>query len=470
MDDIIWMSAHELLESYRASRLSPVEVLGAVLERVERVNPAINAVVTLTADLAQEQARASEEAYRNGTARALEGVPVTIKDLIHVKGVRNTYGSRLFEDFVAGEDAVLVERLKGSGAVIVGKTNTPEFGLVAVTDNLVFGPSRNPWDISKTTGGSSGGAAASVVAGFGPLAAGNDGGGSIRIPASLCGAFGLKPQFGRVPSYPYSLHGWDTMNHEGPITRTVADAALMLNVMAGPDERDRRTLPASGVDYLEGLDDGIEGLRVAYTCDLSAPAVDPEVAEITRKAAFAMSELGCEVAEEDPGIMDMSGDLTMLVIAEQAAVHSENLDEDLEKMYPAFAPFIMLEPSLDAADIARIAFHREDIWDRLWRFFSRYDLLLTPTTACAAFDLKEGPMTCPDEINGIPMTPANWIAFTHPFNFTGQPAASVPCGFTASGLPVGLQIVGRRYDETTVLRASAAFENAFPWSGRHPDI
>jgi aspartyl-tRNA(Asn)/glutamyl-tRNA(Gln) amidotransferase subunit A len=260
------------------------------------------------------------------------------------------------------------------------------------------------------------------------------------------------------------------MNVEGPLTRTVADAALMMNVMAGPDERDGHSLPAAGIDFLEGLGDGLKGLRCAYTSDLSVQAVDPEVAEITRKAAFAMEELGCEVVEDDPGILDMSGDLTILVISETATAHYETLAEDQEKMYPLFAPFISLVDSLSAVDFVNVQNHREDVWDKLWRFMSKYDLLLTPTTACAAFNLKEGGMLGPDEINGVPVTPASWIGFTYPFNFASLPAASVPCGFTKDGLPVGLQVVGRRYDEPTVLRAAAALEKAFPWADRHPDL
>jgi aspartyl-tRNA(Asn)/glutamyl-tRNA(Gln) amidotransferase subunit A len=469
-DEIIWMSANELLDAYGGKKLSPVEATRVVLERIDSVNPKINAVVTLTADLAMEQAKAAEAAYMEGRARPLEGVPVTIKDNIVTKGIRTTCCSLMFEDYVPDEDAVLVERLRDAGVVILGKTNLPEYGLVAITDNLPFGPTLNPWDFSKTVGGSSGGAAASVVSGFGPLAVGNDAGGSIRIPSSLCGAFGLKPHFGRVPSYPHVVHGWETLNHEGPITRSVADAALMLNVMAGPDERDRSSLPASGVDFLSGLGDGLEGLRVAYTSDLSVPAVDPEVVEITKRAAFALAELGCEVSEDDPGIFDMSQDLITVVIAETAEAHASHLEEAKEKMYPLYKPFIDLADVFKATDFARVQFHREELWEKLWPFFSKYDLLLTPTTACAAFDLKEGGSLGPDEINGVEQTPSSWVGFTYPFNFSGQPAASVPCGFTAAGLPVGLQVVGRRYDEPTVLRAAAVFEKAIPWADRHPDF
>jgi aspartyl-tRNA(Asn)/glutamyl-tRNA(Gln) amidotransferase subunit A len=464
------MSAVELLDAYRSKKLSPVEVTSAVLERISEVNPKINAVVTLTADLAMEQARAAEEAYQKGKAAVLAGVPVTIKDLICTRGIRTTFGSLLFEDYVPEEDAVLVERLRDAGVVILGKTNVPEFGLVAVTDNLIFGPALNPWDTGKTVGGSSGGAAAGVVAGFGPLAVGNDGGGSIRIPSSLCGSFGIKPHFGRIPSGPKPYHGWESMNAEGPITRTVADAALMMDVMAGPDDRDRTSLPASGVNYLESIKAGVKGLKVAYTSDLAVSAVDSEVTEITRKAAFALSELGCDVVEDDPGIPDMAQDLTVMVILETVTSHEHHLEEATEKMYTLYKPFLELMDVFNGRDRVRVDYNREEMWDKMRRFFEKYDLLLTPTAACPAFDFKEGGMLGPETINGVEQNPASWIGFTFPFNFTGQPAASIPCGFTAGGLPVGLQIVGRRYDEPTVLRAAAAFEAAHPWAERHPDL
>ena len=468
--ELCWMSAVELLDAYRSKKLSPVEVTRAVLERIDEVNPRINAVVTLTADLAMEQARAAEKAYQKGKAAALAGVPATIKDLICTRGIRTTFGSRLFEDYVPDEDAVLVERLKEAGVVILGKTNVPEFGLVAVTDNLIFGPALNPWDTRKTVGGSSGGAAAGVVAGFGPLAVGNDGGGSIRVPSSLCGSFGIKPHFGRIPCGPKPYHGWESMNAEGPITRTVADAALMMDVMAGPDERDRMSLPASGVNYLESLKGGIKGLKVAYTSDLAVSAVEPEVVELTRKAAFSFEELGCEVVEDDPGIPDMAQDLTVLVILETAAEHEHHLEEAKEKMYTLYGPFLDLMDVFNGRDRVRVDYHREDMWGIMRQFFEKYDLLLTPTTPCPAFDLKEGGMLGPETINGVEQNPASWLGFMFPFNFTGQPAASIPCGFTAGGLPVGLQIVGRRYDEPTVLSAAAAFEEAHPWADRHPDL
>ena len=468
--DICWMSARELIEAYRRKDLSPVEATRAILERVEEVNPRLNAIVTLTAELALEQAREAESAYLRGVAGPLAGVPLTIKDIILTKGIRTTFGSRLYEDFVPDADAVLVERLKGAGAVVLGKTNVPDLALMAVTDNLIFGPARNPWDPGKTTGGSSGGAAGALAAGMGPLAAGNDGGGSIRIPAHLCGVFGLKPQFGRVPSYPHVFHGGETTNHEGPMARTVADAALMLDVMAGPDERDRFSLPPPGATFLDSIVGGVAGLKVAYTADLGVPAVEREVADITLEASRVFESLGCEVVQDDPGIPDLTQDLVTSIILETATAHEDHMDEAREKLYPLYRPFLEMPGAFSSTDYVRALFHRDDLWRRLWPFFERYDLLLTPTAACAAFDLKEGGTMGPDTVDGLEASPATLAGFTIPFNYTGQPAASVPCGFTRSGLPVGLQIVGRRYDEATVLKAAAAFEEARPWAGRHPEL
>lgn len=468
--EICWMSATELMDAYRAGTVSPVEVTRVILDRIEEVNPLINAVVTITADLAVEQARESEEAYRRGEPRPLEGVPVTIKDLIPTRGILTTLGSRIYQEHVPDVDAVLVERLKDAGTVMLGKTNVPEFGLVGVTDNALFGPARNPWDTKKTTGGSSGGAAGALAAGLGPIAVGNDGGGSIRIPSSLCGVFGLKPQFGRVPSYPHVVHGWETMNAEGPMARTVADAALMLDVMAGPDDRDRFSLPAAPGCFFDSISKGVDGLKVAFTTDLATDAVDPEVAGIAGEAAFGFERLGCEVVEDTPGIPDMAQELTTMVITEMLTANEERLEEVKEKIYPPYRPFLELGGMFSAADVVRIGFRREELWDKIRVFFEKYDLLLTPTTACAAFDLKEGGTLGPDTIDGKEASPSSWVSYTFPFNFTGQPAASVPCGFTAEGLPVGLQVVGRRYDESLVLRAAAAFEAAYPWVDRHPSV
>ena len=472
--EICWMSGLQMANAIRNEEISPVKILDAILERVKEVNPKINAIVTLVDEEAKGSAKKAEEAVRGGEKLGpLHGVPVYIKDNQFTKGIRTTFGSKLFESHVPAVDAVLVERLKAAGAIVLGKTNMPEFGLLPITDNLLFGPTWNPWDLAKTPGGSSGGAAAAVAAGLGPLATGNDGGGSIRIPASLCGVYGFKPSFGRIPSFP-SLPGSETLIHEGPITRTVADAALMMEVMAGPDERDRFSLPRQDIDYLGPTRESVEGLKVAYSADLGYAAVDREVREVTRRSALAFEKLGCEVEEEDPEIPNMEGDFLIETIADAVTSMEDYLGDPgywKEKIYPLYPSFFSLVDAYNIRDLVRARFRREHLlWDGIRHFFEKYDLLLTPSTAVPAFDYEEGGSIGPTQIDGKDVGPIGWIAFTYPFNFTGQPAASIPCGFTKAGLPTGLQIVGRRYDDATVLKASAAFERAFPWQDRRPPI
>jgi Asp-tRNA(Asn)/Glu-tRNA(Gln) amidotransferase A subunit family amidase len=469
-DKICWMSALELTEAYAKGKMSPVDALEAILERVKRYNPELNAIVTPTETDARAAARKAERDIKAGKkVSPLSGVPITIKDLVWTKGVRTTFGSKLYENFVPDEDAVLVERLKNAGAVIIGKTNVPEFGLIAYTDNLIFGPTRNPWDKTKTSGGSSGGAAAAVAAGMGPIAHGNDGGGSIRIPASFCGVYGIKPSFGRVPDYP-GLTMWETMNSDGPITRTVSDAALMLDVMAGPDERDRFSLPAAGEHYLENVGKGVAGARVAYTPNLGYAAVDVDVENITRKAAFAFEMLECEVTEIKPDLINMENDLITFIVAKTVTTNAKRFEEWKKILYPYYSSFLALEPSLKSRDIVQIDYKREELWKKMRKIFDQYDFLLTPVTAVAAFDIGQSGPVFPSKIAGRGVGPIGWMPFTYPFNFTGQPAASIPCGFTARGLPIGLQIVGRRYDDLGVLKASRAYEKRFPWQGKKPPL
>ena len=471
MFEVQWMSALELIDAYGRKELSPPEVVGSLQERIERVNPKINAFIALFPDLAEEAAREAEKAYREGRARPLEGVPVGIKDNIFTAGIRTTEGSKLYADFVPEEDAVVYERLKGAGAIMLGKTNMPEFGLVGITENPLFGRTVNPWDLKKTCGGSSGGSAAAVAAGLCPVAMGNDAGGSIRIPSALCGVFGIKPHLGRIPWYPH-LPGFDTLHHEGPITRAVADAALILDVTAGPDRRDFASLPAYPGRFLEDMRGSVEGMRIAFSPDLGiAPAVDGEVLDLARKAAFVFEELGCRVEEIEAALPATSEmDFIITVISEMVTAHEEHLEELKAVAYPLYLPFLDLAGLYTNKDVIRIPFNRYRLWEAVRKIFEHYDLLLTPTTAAPAFDHEEiGPLG-PATIEGVEVGPAGWVPFTIPFNFTGQPAASVPCGFNSAGLPVGLQIVGDRFQEAMVLRAAAAFEEARPWRDRRPPL
>ncbi len=464
--EICYMPAVDMAQAIRTKKLSPVEVISAVLSRIERLNPKINAYCTLLDESARKQAREAEEKVMKGDELGpLHGVPISIKDLTYTKGVRTTSGSRMYENFIPDHDAIIVERLKAAGAIMLGKTNTPEFGFMGITDNLLFGPTLNPWNLERHAGGSSGGAAAAVAAGMGPLSQGSDGGGSIRIPSSFCGVFGIKPSFGRVPRGAGSSD-WQTLSQYGPITRTVRDAALALEVMAGRDDRDRQSLPDTNLHYLELLNDNLKGLRVAWSSDLGYAAVEPQVLEKTSAAVSIFETLGCIVEMATPDITNPGRAFSLIWSLSYAAAYADQLDEWGDRMDPRLVALIKQGKDRLAIEYAQAALEREQLYDRLVPFFERYDLLLTPATAVSAFDVKKLDLT---EIGGVKGSSwIDWTPFTYPFNCTGQPAASVPCGWTDDGLPVGLQIVGRPFDDATVLRAAAAFESASPWSHRQP--
>jgi Asp-tRNA(Asn)/Glu-tRNA(Gln) amidotransferase A subunit family amidase len=467
-DDLCWMPASEMVGLFKKRKLSPVEVMRAVLARIERLNPRLNAFVTLTADQALKDARAAERALGRKGAKLgpLHGVPFSTKDLVTTRGIRTTFGTRLYADNVSAEDAPMVERMKTAGAIQLGKTNTPTFGWIGATHNLLFGVTRNPWNTERTPGGSSGGASAAVAAGLGPVAIGTDGGGSIRIPAAFAGIFGHKPSFGRIPIYPFSA-AW-SLSHVGPMTRTVTDAALMMNACAGPDDRDQFSLPADRTDYVAALRGGLKGLRVAWCVNPGyAPAVDPEVASTCATAARRFRELGCRVEEVKPGWPSPRDFFLSIFCGSLGARLESALPDRRADIDPGLAA--LTDGVLRAAPTRYVqAWFERLAWnEHPRRLFERYDLLLTPTTACPPFPVG---LDNPTEIAGTPVEPYEWIPYTFPFNMTGQPAASVPCGFTADGLPIGLQIAGRRFDDATVLRASAAFERLQPWAARRPAL
>ncbi|PYM05397.1 MAG: amidase [Candidatus Rokuibacteriota bacterium] len=465
-DELCWMSAADLAAAVSRKKISPVDVVDAVLARIEKLER-LNAYVTVVADGARKAARAAERAVMKKGARLgpLHGVPFSVKDLVITNGVRTTFGTPLYKDHVPTEDAPMVERLKAAGAIMLGKTNTPTFGWIGATHNLLFGATRNPWNLERTPGGSSGGASAAVSAGLGPLAIGTDGGGSIRIPSSFAGIFGLKPSFGRIPTYPPSA-AW-SLSHVGPMTRTVKDAALMMNVCAGPDERDVYSLPAAPVDYVRALKGSLRGLRVAYSDSLGyAKILDPEVRAATAQAARVFREFGCRVEEVNPGWPSPFEAWRPIFAGGIAARLAPYLGER-DKIDAGLLRII--DETLKASPTVYVQawFDRLAWWQHPRQFFAKYDLLLTPTLACPAFKVGLDNAT---EIAGKPVPEWAWTPFTYPFNLTGQPASSVPCGFTASGLPIGLQLVGRRFDDVTVLRASAAFEAARPWAHKRPPL
>jgi len=479
--DICKLSGAEQARLIRAKALSPVDVVDAVYTRIHQLNPILNAFCTLVEDQARADARAAEAAViRGDKLGALHGVPVSIKDLVCTKGILTVSGSKAYEDFIPDEDDIVVERLRNSGAIVLGKTNVPEFGYMGATHNDVFGVTRNPWNLDVTPGGSSGGGTAAVATGMGALAIGSDGGGSVRIPSSFCGLFAMKASFGRVPLYPGcrdprypGVSSWETLEHIGPMTRTVEDSALMLSVMAGPDDRDRHSLPAADFDYLEAMQGGVRGCKVAWSPDWGYARVDPRVREITARAARVFADvLGCEVEQANPGFGDTRPAFPDMDAAFWAMVAR---DSDLRGMRALAAEGKITLPGLldllrqpwTAEDFTNAAMVRQDVVNKMWRFMRGYDFLLTPTLCVPPFELN---VAGPAKIDGVPVPAAHWLSFTFPINMTGQPAATIPAGWTEDGLPVGLQIIGRHLDDAMVLRAAAAFEAAQPWKDRWPSI
>jgi aspartyl-tRNA(Asn)/glutamyl-tRNA(Gln) amidotransferase subunit A len=474
-NEICRMDAVTLASLIQAKELSPVEVIEAVLERMEKLEPILHAFCTPTPEAALADAKRIEaEIMAGNPVGPLAGVPIGIKDLVCTAGIKTVSGSVAYADFVPEEDDVVVERLKAAGAVILGKTNVPEFGYSGVAHNSVFETTRNPWNPELTSGGSSGGSGAAVATGMGPFAIGSDGGGSIRIPGSFCGLYGIKASMGRVPLYPGcrderypGVSSWESLEHIGPMSRTVADSALMLSVIAGPDERDRHSLPEPNFDWMEVIKGDIKGLKVAYSPDWGYAAVDPKVRQIVGEAVQVFErDLGCVVEEANPGWENPYEAFWAIVALESDLVGMRAMAEKLgDKMTPHLAEFLKREWTAEEFTNAILA--RKALNNKMWKFMRKYDLLLTPTLAVPPFETG---IQGPTKIDGHTVEPFEWLAFTFPINFTGQPAATIPAGWTEDGLPVGLQIIGRHLDDPTVLRASAAFEGAAPWKNRWPSL
>jgi aspartyl-tRNA(Asn)/glutamyl-tRNA(Gln) amidotransferase subunit A len=463
-DDVAFLSAEELIAAFRARRLSPVEVTEAILARIDRVNPVVNAYTTVSAEQAMAGARAAEAAYGKGEAGPLAGVPFSIKDLTPTKGIRTARGSLVDPDWVPDEDPPVVERLYAAGGVILGKTNTPELGWKGDSGNRVFGPSYNPWKLDRTAGGSSGGAAAAVATGLGPIAQGSDGAGSIRIPAAFCGIYGLKQSFGLVPQYPPSAVG--DLSHIGPMTRTVTDAAIMLNVIAGADARDRLSW-SSGIDYTQGLNDGIDGLRIAYSPTLGYVDVDEDVLAAVGEGVKTLQSLGADVVEVDPGLPDPADILDMIWAGAMSGYFLGRLEQVGDLIDQGLLATVQQTGGLTAAELANALQRRNTYYTGMRQFMRDYDLLVTPSMPSTAFTAG---LDEPDNWQRKTIAPLDWTPFTFPFNLTGQPAATLPVGFDRQGLPIGLQIVGRWRDDPTVLRASRALERAQPWADNRPPI
>jgi aspartyl-tRNA(Asn)/glutamyl-tRNA(Gln) amidotransferase subunit A len=464
--DLAFTPATELAALIRARTLSPVELTRAVLERIERLNLTLNAFCTLTPEAALAAAREAEQAVMGGRPLGpLHGLPFSVKDLALTRGVRTMFGSHIFAARVPDVDAPYVRRLREAGGIFIGKTASPEFGWKALGDSPLTGITRNPWNPEVTTGGSSAGAGAAAAAGLGPLHQGSDGAGSIRIPSAFCGIVGVKATYGRVPLWPVSNNDYAT--HAGPMTRTVADAALMLGVMAGPDPWDTTSLESPPADYTAALARGVAGLRVAFSPDLGGLRVDPEVAAVVAAAVRAFEPLGARVEEVKPGFADSHAMIRLMWGAHYIGNYGQYLDEWRARMDPGLVACMEDAKRWTAQEYVAMRGRRIGYWDSVRPLFETYDLLLTPTVSVAPFGVgKLNPDGWPQHAwDWFP-----WASFSYPFNFTGQPAATVPAGLTAAGLPVGLQIVGRRFAETTVLQAAAAFEQARPWAARRPRI
>jgi len=466
--DLCFTPATELREEIRAKRLSPFELMEAVLARVAEAEPSVHAFMTLDADGALAAAREAEAAVTRGDDLGpLHGIPVSIKDLFATKGMRTTNGSKFFENNVPDFDVPAVERIRDAGAIIFGKTNTPAFGHKDMCDNLLMEASRNPWNLERTTGASSGGAGAAIAVGEGPLALGSDGAGSIRIPAALCGIYGLKPSFGRVPFWP-SADYWTTRSHIGPMSRTVRDSALLLSVMAGADHRDPLSIDAPPDDFLAACDGDLKGLRVAWSADLGYAPVDPEIRALTEKAAQRFSDLGCEVVEANPA-WDIPADWhAILYRSGIAAKYGPQVAERPEWVDPSLAAIVEIGKNITTGELLGALTARAAFYDQARAFMDQYDLLLTPAMPCVAWPYDSQP----GDIDGQPiqqLSGGRW-PFMFPFNVTGWPAASVPCGFTSEGMPVGLQIVAPWHRDDLCLRASAAYEAAAPWADARPPV
>ena len=460
--DLTQLPAHTLLDLYKRGETSPVEVTQAVLTRTARVNPKINAFSLLDEKSAMASAKESEvrwQAHRQSAAPvgALEGVPASIKDLILTQGWPTLRGSRTVDPHQAWDvDAPVTARLREAGAVLLGKTTTPEFGCKGETNSPATGITRNPWNLNKTPGGSSGGTAAAVAAGLGPIGVGTDGAGSVRIPAAFCGNFGLKPSFGRVPAYPLSPFG--SVAHLGPHTMSVQDAALMMNVMKRPDARDWTSLPYDAVDYTAGLNEGIQGLRIAYSPTLGfARNVHPEIASAVADAVKVLESLGAHVEQIDPGFEDPLEITTGLWFLGAWTVWNTLSAAQQSVADPDFKAEAELGARLTALEIQHLNQRRGVLGSMMRQFMQRFDLLVTPAVAIPAFDALPA--------GHSPLSPASmlgWTPFSYPFNLTQQPASTIPCGLTQDGLPMGLQFVGPMFGDALVLRASKAYENTRP--------
>jgi aspartyl-tRNA(Asn)/glutamyl-tRNA(Gln) amidotransferase subunit A len=468
MEGIIHKPAIELRNLIRKKELSPVDLIEATLNRIEAVNPPLNAFVSLRADDALKEAKALAEAIAAGKDPGpLAGIPIGVKDMEDTNAMVTSFGSIPFKDNWAANDSVQVARLKAAGAIVVGKTNTPEFGFTGFTKNRLYGVTRNPWNPERTPGGSSGGSAAAVAGCMVPLATGSDAGGSIRIPASYCGCFGFKPSYGRIPLGPLPALHFSRTWHLGPLSRTVADAALYLDCTAGYHPVDPDALPSPPFSYVDCLEKLPAGLRIGYSPDLGYARVQKEVAAVVDQALKAFEDLGHTVEIWHGEIPNVDDAWSKLMVYELYAWLHHQLDDLRAEMGKTLVSSLDLAKALTVNDFIAIQNTRAELNKGLAGFFTEFDLLLTPTMPTEAFSAKGPP---PAKIDGHPIALLDAVAFTYPFNLSGHPAATVRAGVTANGLPAGLQIIGPRHHDERVLQAAYAYEQIRPWNDDWPQL
>ena len=463
-----YLSARELVRLIGTKKISPLDLMKETLKRIDAVNPMLNAFVSLRAEEALDQARAMTEQLASGTKpRPLEGIPIGVKDLEDVKGMVTSFGSIPYKNNVAKSDSIQIARLKEAGAIVVGKTNTPEFGFTGFTKNLLYGVTRNPWNIERTPGGSSGGSAAAVAGGMVPMATGSDAGGSIRIPASYSGCFGLKTSFGRIPRGPLFLLHTHPLWCMGPLTRTVEDAALYLDCVAGYHPCDPESLPNPDQSFLKSLHNIPGNLRIAFSPTLGYARVQKDVMTKVKQAVKYFADVGHSVDLWDGSLPDVGETWSKLMNLDLYARLHENLDKDREDMGRTLVSALDQAKSFSVKDHLEAQKVGTELNRIMWDLFDQFDLLLTPTMPTEAFAAKGPP---PGDIDGHPIPLLGAVAFTYPFNLSGHPAATVPAGFTKNGLPVGLQIIGPRHRDDLVLQASHAYEQMRPWNDHWPRI
>lgn len=465
-----WMPATEIASKAAAGDLTAAHIAETMIARMEAINPAINAVINFDPEqVRRDAADLDRQRSHDNTVGPLHGVPFTIKDLTAVAGLPLTFGMAPLRNNVVDHDAVIMERLRAAGGLFLGKTNTPESGYYGGTDNHLFGPTHNPWKHGHTAGGSSGGAAAAVASGLGPLAEGSDGAGSVRIPAAMCGVVGLKPSTGRIPQTILPGRYFEWVYH-GPITRTVGDAALMMDAVSGPDHRDPQSLPAMPDSFQDAIQQDLDNPRIAWSPDLGLGYVDPEVAETCRTAVQAFAELGATVEEATPQWGNPEQAMWHDVWVPGFAAEHDMFDwSTMGGTVDDNLISLMREgEELPAVDVGRASAFRGQMWDTFTAFMQRYDLLVSPTLASPAFPLEQ---FAPDWLDGesLQRQILGWL-LTYPYNMMTTPAITVPAGFTSDGRPVGLQIAGGLHADALVLQAAAAFEKARPWTGHTPDV